>query len=121
MRSEESSQKRSKVFCYIAGLLGLACCVLTQTASAQVGPTDQQLVLRRASLTLSPAPVLAAAPLPPATSASVLSPRGRDGSPMTLSFLARALDPRDHAFSLVRLCVSMGQRRGYGLFFNAQY
>ena len=42
-------------------------------------------------------------------------------APITSAFFGRALDPRDHAFSFISLGVSMGRRRGYGLFLSAQY
>jgi hypothetical protein len=42
-------------------------------------------------------------------------------APITSAFFGRALDPREHAFSFISLGVSMGRRRGYGLFLSAQY
>jgi hypothetical protein len=52
-------------------------------------------------------------------SASLLDYVRRD--PIAATFLGRALDPDRHAFSFVRLCVSVNKRRGYGLFLKAHY
>jgi len=123
MSSLESKKWRTRVVWCIAGLSGLAVSGFTENASAQVRASEAN-TFRHSAVTLASSAVTSPSQLSLRTELVYRRPHGyrtRGASPLAISFLEYALDPRDHAFSLLRLCVSTGTRRGYGLFLNAHY